>query len=231
MGISERPANGSDGRQAGGRLPSGRHGLSREHVASSQRARIVLALFDAVAEKGYPSTTIGDLVERAGISRRTFYEHFPNKEVCFLTAFDDAVAHVSERMIEALASVAKDDWRERIRRSWRVFLEDLAANPSAARSLYIETFSAGPSLIQRTTAVNAGFAQMFRELHRRARRQDPDLRDLPPAVFDLYIGGTAERIRDCLHTRGAGALPELEDLLVDTVVLLFGKEPDGRSAG
>ncbi|MGK5533941.1 TetR/AcrR family transcriptional regulator [Streptomyces sp. URMC 129] len=176
-----------------------------------------------MAEKGYPSTTIGDLVERAEISRRTFYEHFPNKEVCFLTAFDEAVTQVSGRMIEALESLARDDWQERIRRSWRVFLRDLADNPSAARSLYIETFSAGPSLIQRTTAVNAGFAELFRELHRRARAGDPEIRELPPAVFDLYIGGTAERIRDCLHTRGAAALPELEDLFVDTAVILFGK--------
>ncbi|MGD9484976.1 TetR/AcrR family transcriptional regulator [Streptomyces sp. TRM70308] len=211
------------GKATSRRLPSGRHGLSREDVASSQRERIFLALFDAVAEKGYPSTTIGDVVERAEISRRTFYEHFASKEECFLTAFDDAVAVVSARMIDVLDAVPKDDWRERIRQSWGVFLQDLAGNPSAARALYIETFSAGPSLIERTTTINAGFAEMFRRLHRRARRQDPAIRDVPPAVFDLYIGGTAERIRDCLHAKGARALPELEDLFVDTVLILFEK--------
>ncbi|MDT0309958.1 TetR/AcrR family transcriptional regulator [Streptomyces sp. DSM 44917] len=175
-----------------------------------------------MAEKGYPAATIGDVVERAGISRRTFYEHFSGKEACFLTAFDEAVGYVGARMLAALEETAPGDWAERVRVSWRVFLGDLAENPAAARSLYIETFSAGPALIERTTAVNNGFADQFRALHRRARREDPGIRDLPPEVFSLYIGGTAERIRDCLHTHGAAALPELEDLFVETVRLLFG---------
>jgi AcrR family transcriptional regulator len=190
-------------------------------VETSQRERIVQALFDALAEKGYPATTIGDVVGRAGISRRTFYEHFAGKEACFLAAFDSAVARVAGQMRSALADVAKDDWPTRVRRSWRAFLAALTEHPAATWALYVETFSAGPALIERTTAVNSYFAETFREVHRRARLRDPSLQDVPPAVFDLYIGGTAERIRDCLHTRGAAALPELEDLFVDSVLLLF----------
>ncbi|GAA2787429.1 TetR/AcrR family transcriptional regulator [Saccharopolyspora taberi] len=209
------------------RLPSGRHGLSREDVVSSQRERIVDALFDAVTEKGYPATTIGDVVERAGISRRTFYEHYPSKEACFLAAFDGAVTHVGAQMNQVLGTVPKHDWRERTRQSWRAFLTALAANPAVTWSLYIETFSAGPALVERTSALNAGFADTFHRLHQHARRHDPTVPDLPRQVFDLYIGGTAERIRDCLHTRGAHALPELEDLFVDTIAALFGKPHDG----
>ncbi|MDT3396956.1 TetR/AcrR family transcriptional regulator [Streptomyces sp. B1866] len=224
MNSARRTAGGAvRGSRRGKRLPSGRHGLSREDVAASQRERIVWALFDAVAEKGYPATTIQDVVARAEISRRTFYEHFPSKEACFLAAFDGAVGEVGARLEAALDAVPKDDWRERVRRSWRVFLAALAENPSVTRSLYVETFSAGPALIERTTAINAYFADVFRTLHRRARDQDPALRELPPGVFDLYIGGTAERIRDCLHTRGAAALPELEELFTETVFIIFGK--------
>ncbi|WP_158886027.1 TetR/AcrR family transcriptional regulator [Amycolatopsis anabasis] len=223
MVAGPEKTGGGPRHRAGRRLPSGRHGLSREDVASSQRERIVHALFAAVAEKGYPSTTIGDVVERAEISRRTFYEHFTGKEACFLAAFDGAVAQVGAEMNTVLDTLPKDDWLERVRQSWRAFLGALAGNPAVAWSLYIETFSAGPAVIQRTTAINAGFAEIFRRLHRRARRQDPAIQNLPPEVFDLYIGGTAERIRDCLHTRGAQALPELEDLFVDTMSILFGK--------
>lgn len=215
----------TSGRRAGQRLPSGRHNLSREDVAASQRERIVRALLAAVAVKGYPAVTVGDVVERAEISRRTFYEHFPTKEACFLAAFDGAVALVGAQMNATLGALPRNDWRARLRLSWRAFLAALAANPEAAWSLYIETFSAGPVLIERTTAINAGFAETFRKLHRRARRYDPAIPDLPPQVFDLYIGGTAERIRHCLHTRGADALPELEDLFVGTLARLFGKTP------
>jgi AcrR family transcriptional regulator len=203
------------------RLPSGRHGLSRKDVESSQRRRIIHAIFDAVAEKGYPATTIRDVVERAEVSRRTFYEHFADKEACFLAAFDSAVAQMGTELKDILDALPKDDWRERVRQSWRVFLRALAAHPPVTWSLYVETFAAGPALVQRTAAVNEGYAEIFRRLHQRARQQDPTLRELPPAVFSLYIGGTAERIRDCLHTRGAAALPELEDLFVDTALIVF----------
>ncbi|MBC6447561.1 TetR/AcrR family transcriptional regulator [Actinokineospora xionganensis] len=180
-------------------------------------------MYDAAAAKGFPATTIGDVVERAEVSRRTFYEHFTGKEDCFLAAFDFAVADVGARLGVTLGDVPQEDWRARIRLSWRAFLGALAAAPAATWALYIETFSAGPELIERTTAVNDGFAAMFRELHRRARDRDPAIVEIAPEVFSLYIGGTAERIRHCLRTRGAAALPELEDLFAETAFHLFGK--------
>ena len=70
------------------RLPSGRHGLTRDVVVASQRTRLVDAMAQIVAEKGYPATTVADVVERAGVSRRTFYEQFADKEACFLAAYD-----------------------------------------------------------------------------------------------------------------------------------------------
>src|SRR5882724_3806888 len=65
------------------RLPSGRHGLAREAVVASQRGRLLDAMAEVVAEKGYQATTVADVVERAGVSRRTFYEQFPDREACF----------------------------------------------------------------------------------------------------------------------------------------------------
>ncbi|CAL9450086.1 hypothetical protein SUDANB95_02411 [Actinosynnema sp. ALI-1.44] len=213
------------------RLPAGRRGLTRAEVASSQRGRIIAALFDTVAGKGYPATTIGDIVARAEVSRRTFYEHFAGKQECFLTAFDQAVADIGVRLAAALADVPEDDWRTRLRRSWHTFLTALAEHPTAAWSLYVETFSAGPALIERTSAVNAGFAEMFRKLHHRARHADPTVPAVPAAVFDLYIGGTAERIRHCLHTEGAAALPGLTDLFEATMLALMGQADQVSRSG
>ncbi|EWC59975.1 Transcriptional regulator, TetR family [Actinokineospora spheciospongiae] len=206
-------------------LPRGRHGLSREDIAASQRGRLVAAILDVVAVKGYPATTVNDVVVRAEVSRRTFYEHFDGKEACFLAAFDAAVLDVGVSLRSALDPVARDDWQGRIRLSWRAFLAALAEHPAAAWSLYIETLCAGPALVERTTAVNRGFADIFRALHRRARAADPGVREVAPEVFDLYVGGTAERIRDCLHTAGAAALPRLEDVFTDTLMVFFEPRP------
>ncbi|WP_424187369.1 TetR/AcrR family transcriptional regulator [Actinokineospora sp. G85] len=217
--------NSSQAGRSPRQLPRGRHGLSREDIAASQRGRLIEAVLRVVAAKGYAHCTVNDIVGGAEVSRRTFYEHFHDKEACFLAAFDTAVADVSVSLRDVLDPVPRDDWPARISLSWRAFLAALAAHPDAAWSLYIETLCAGPELIRRTTAVNRAFADVFRELHRRARERDPGVRQVAPATFDLYIGGTAERIRDCLHTRGARALPDLEPVFTDTALLFFERAP------
>lgn len=199
-------------------------------MQASQRARINVALFDAVAKKGYASTTIGDVVQRAGVSRRTFYEHYTGKEACFLAAFDDSVATVGSEMLTGLAAIPKENWRERVRLSWRYFLASLVAHPTSSWVLYIETLRAGSPFVERTTAINDGFAETFHKVYRLARKEDPSLPELSRETFSLYIGGTAERIRNCLHTRGAAALPELEDLFVETMLVLCGDRSPHRTS-
>lgn len=75
-------------------LPRGRHGLPREVVQNNQRARLLAGAAKAVEERGFAKVTIGDIVRHAAVSRRTFYEHFADKEECFKAAFgglaDDA---------------------------------------------------------------------------------------------------------------------------------------------
>src|SRR5829696_2746533 len=70
------------------RLPRGSHGLAPGVVAASQRTRLIEALGRAVAEKGYAAATIDDVVSGAGVSKKTFYEHFQDKEACFVRLRD-----------------------------------------------------------------------------------------------------------------------------------------------
>src|SRR5690242_20639418 len=73
-------------------LPAGRHGLSREHVVANQRQRILGATLRAAAERGYAGMHVEDIIRGAGVSRRTFYEQFANKQEAFLAAFDMSAA-------------------------------------------------------------------------------------------------------------------------------------------
>src|SRR5882757_6824210 len=73
-------------RSAAKRLPRGRHGLTREEVRSSQRTRLMDAMAELAAEKGYANVTIGDLIAHGGLAKRTFYDHFPDKDSCALAA-------------------------------------------------------------------------------------------------------------------------------------------------
>src|SRR3954447_24211790 len=90
-------------------LPIGRHSLSREDVLASQRGRLLDAMAEAVAQHGYGATTVAHVVALAGVSRKTFYEHFADKEDCFLALYDAGIAYVLGRIADALGDETADD--------------------------------------------------------------------------------------------------------------------------
>src|SRR4051812_25519771 len=109
------------------KLPSGRHGLPRTFVISNQRERILDAVMQAVAESGYVAMRIEDVIAIAGVSRRTFYDHFANKEEAFLSAYD----LIFEQLPGAVATAysTSDTWPSGIRRGLASFLNLLAGEP------------------------------------------------------------------------------------------------------
>ncbi|MBO0746719.1 MAG: TetR/AcrR family transcriptional regulator, partial [Acidimicrobiaceae bacterium] len=129
------------------RLPPGRHGLPREFVVHNHRERLIAGLAAAVAEKGYPATTITDITKHAAISRRTFYEHFESKQDCFLAAYDVVLGQIRERVSEAAA--ADSDWPNRVRDGIGALLSFLAAEPEFARLGMVESLVAGPEIAAR----------------------------------------------------------------------------------
>ena len=210
------------------RLPSGRHGLSREAVVASQRSRLVEAMAQMVAEKGYAATTVADVVERAGVSRRTFYEQFTDKEACFLGAYDAGLAAVLGRVGDAVEVNATAGWRERARVGVEAFLALLASQPAFAQALQVEVLTAGPAALDRRTGMLVMFGGIWRNVHERARAEEPALPALPDEVFTILSAGLEELVRDCIRTRGPAALPELADPILRTVFAIFGagRPPD-----
>jgi AcrR family transcriptional regulator len=129
-------------------LPRGRHGLSREEVAGSQRERLVRAMAEAMAERGYAATSVAEILSRARVSRETFYELFSSKEDCFMSAFDQAYGHI----LAATVPAADEGPRPPIDRFSSVlgdYLDALAADPATARVFLIEVYAAGPRALER----------------------------------------------------------------------------------
>ena len=83
-------------------LPRGRHKLAPDDVRASQRERLVRAMLETVAERGYEATTVPDVVARARVSRNAFYEFFDDKIDCFIAACDDAAAEMLDQLRECL---------------------------------------------------------------------------------------------------------------------------------
>jgi AcrR family transcriptional regulator len=209
------------------RLPSGRHGLARETVVASQRSRLIEAMAQVVADKGYAATTVADVVERAGVSRRTFYEQFSDKEACFLAAYDAGLAAVLGRISSAAEGDPGAGWRDRARSGVEAFLGLLASEGAFARALQVEILTAGPAALDRRAGMLVMFSGIWRNVHERARAEEPSLGELPDEVFTILTAGFEELIRDCIRTRGPAALPELADPMLRTVFAIFGA---GQSA-
>ena len=128
-------------------LPRGPQALPREAVAAHQRERLFKAMIEAVNEQGFLATTIADLVARAGISRRSFYEHFENKEECLLATYDTIVEHLQRRLIGAVASA--ESWPEQLEAFLRELFEAAGDRPDRARLVCVEMGAAGAVGVQR----------------------------------------------------------------------------------
>jgi AcrR family transcriptional regulator len=208
------------------RLPSGRHRLSREAVESSQRGRLLFAIAQVVAEKGYAAATVADIVDRASVSRTTFYEQFPDKEACFLAAFDFAVEYVLGQMRQAWEELGRGehDWREHVRSDLTTYLRVLASEPAFARALHVDALAAGPSALERRAVMLSLFAGRTRRVHELARAAEPSLPELPPEAFALHTGGVDELIREWIRTRGVASLSELGAPALAATLALFGAQ-------
>ncbi len=195
------------------RLPRGPHRLAREEVLASQRGRMLEAMAHAVAEKGYAATTVADVVGGAGVSRKTFYEHFRDKEECFLAAWDAGV-QVLVDAVERSALEAEGEWRRHIRAGVRAYLHTLAARPDFARTFLIEVLAAGPEALERRAEVHARFAELLKTLHESYRADHPnEIPELPDEVFIATVGAVNELVTDRVRKGRTAELPELEDVI------------------
>jgi AcrR family transcriptional regulator len=206
-------------------LPRGPHRLRREVVEASQRERMLDAIVQAVAEKGYSATTVGDVVSRAGVSRKTFYEHFRDKEECFLAAYDEGV----EILMDQIRSAGEraDSFYERMQARVRAYLTLLVEEPAFARAYLIEVFAAGEAALERRRAVHARLSKFGRELNEDARREFPEMPEVPDEVFVAAFGAINELLYTYVSEGRTAELLELQEPIEYVQSALFaGRRPE-----
>jgi AcrR family transcriptional regulator len=111
-------------------LPPGRHRLSREYVRKNQDDRLAAATIATIAARGFDETTVKDIVAAARLSRRTFYQRFPNKTACFLATYELIASHLGEAA--DLGTAEAPDWPARPAATIEAALAVFAANPDLA---------------------------------------------------------------------------------------------------
>ena len=151
-----------------------------------------------------PRATIDDIVRGAGVSKKTFYDHFRDKEDCFLAAYEAAADELFARVREAQAE--PDSWLERTRAGISAYLRWLAAEPALARVFLIEVAAAGPRAAERREVLRDRYAAQIAELQQDGPRGDPGAaraaaRDLPGRR------GGGRRSRGAAHPRDRSREP------------------------
>jgi len=188
------------------RIPP-RSGLSRAEVTAHQRRRILDGLAAALAYHGYEDTKITDIVELAGVSRPTFYEHFEGKEACFAAAYGDGVQRLGGAI--EVAAGEEQGWVPRFSAGLRAGLEFLAADPPLAHLLLVEALAASRSARLEHERTLARLAEALRP-----PLGDPGRRALPEETARLLAGGLASHLSGRVLAGEAESLPDSYDLLL-----------------
>ena len=187
-------------------LPPGRHGLPRDFVRGNQRQRMLAAVADAVSDIGYAAMTVEDIIKAAGVSRRTFYEHFKSKEEAFLVSYED----ISKQLMDAVKAAFRrsDSFVTRVEDCMRAFLTLLAAEPAYANMCIVEVLVAGPTAIERRNAVMREFTGLIEQ----GAAELPKSARPPELTAETLVGG----IHEVIYSRVLrGETEELPSLLPD----------------
>jgi AcrR family transcriptional regulator len=191
------------------------NGFGREGVVDIQRSRILTAMVETVAEHGAANVTVAHVVERAGISRRTFYEIFSDRDDCLLAAFDDAIQRVAGGVVPAYQQPGK--WRERIRAGLIEFLSFLDDDPGTGRLVVVETLGAGPRALERRGNILAQIIGAVDE----GRSEAKGGSEPPPLTAEGIAGAVLAVIHGWMVERRAGRLIELTGPLMSMIVLPY----------
>jgi AcrR family transcriptional regulator len=210
-------AGSTDGAGHKARAARDASGEGREKVSEIQRARILAAMTEVAAERGAGNVTVAHVVARSGVSRRTFYELFEDREACFLAAFDDAARQIAARVVPAYESEKR--WREGVRAGLAALLDFLDEEPQIGRLCVVESLAAGPRALERRARV----VEVLKRELAKGRAEGKGTRETQPLTAEGVIGA----VSSVLHARLAdpaahsGSFAELLNPLMGMIVLPY----------
>ena len=196
-----------------GKFPAGVRKLPSDLVSAVQRERLLAAMLRAAAERGYGKVTVQDVIERAGVSRPTFYEQFENKEDCFLAAFDTTATRLRQR-VAAAAEKGGERWRDRLRFGLETLLHFAATEPDAARCLIVEARAASTEAVTRRDQLLDHFAGCI-------DTQVQDLLPNAPSYSSITSAGIVGGVEALLYARlNRGEVDGIDCLLPEMMYFL-----------
>jgi AcrR family transcriptional regulator len=177
-------------------------------VVADQRSRLLAATVELVAEGGYDSTTVGGIVQLAGVSKTSFYEQFSGKDECFIAAFDNALRAAARAILHGEGTA--EEGRDRLRAGLTALAELIAARPEAAKLVLIDSLASTP-------AIRSYVGRRFGLLEALAGEQlaTAGQGKLPSLLIAGIVRGIEHHTRRCVRAECPGRLRGLVDPLLD----------------
>jgi AcrR family transcriptional regulator len=202
-------------------LPRGRGKLRRDEVAKAHRDRLLRAMTGAAAELGYANVRIADVVDRARVSRQSFYEQFPDKEACFLAAHERGIQLILGRLASSAQGVENLGSAAQLCGAIRTYLGLVAAEPEFAQCMMIELPAIGPAGLQARLAAHTQIALLLRDWHQAARAAQTSLPEVPRSRYAAAVGAAHDLVFECVATGRTRGAPALERDVYDAIATLL----------
>jgi AcrR family transcriptional regulator len=197
-----------------GKLAPGGHELRREVVLHHQRRRILDAVVDLVAERGYRDVSVAAIIKRAGVAKLKFYELFSSKQDAFLAAIDAGLEEVLTAVTEACAPPV--DPTARIEAAIGALLACCAEHPALARALVVEAPVLGPDLGERPQRALDAFAPLLV-----GARESAGEGELPADLEQTVVAGLYGLLYEALLAGKPKRIGQLRPALVEFALLPF----------
>ncbi len=210
-GAQGKPVRPARGRGAGTMGRGGETtGVGREKVSEIQRARMLTAMMEVAGERGAANATVAHVVARSGVSRRTFYEMFRDREDCLAEAFEVSVGRAAERVLPAYE--APRGWQARLRAAIAALLLFIDEEPDMGRLLIVEALGGGPRILTHRAEILAKLVEAVDE--GRALAKTPP----PPLTAEGVLGGAFALVHARMLTRDTAPLTDLLGPLMGLLV-------------
>ncbi|MCU0925298.1 MAG: TetR/AcrR family transcriptional regulator [Hydrogenophaga sp.] len=173
--------------------------ISPDKLEKEHRGRLLQALGMVAADKGFAATTIADIVRQAGMSKRTFYEHFNSKEACFLALY----RAVSASALRTLRDALKPDrsWHSELETALNAYFAHLSTGPRLLRTLFVEVHQLGEPGAAVRREVMQQLADFVRQVVHKPGLDGASGRVLSPTMAMAAVGGINELVLQAIETR------------------------------
>ena len=184
-------------------------------------------MLECVAKYGFEGATVPTVVSTARVSGNAFYGFFADKTDCFLAACDEIATELLTRLS---ALTAEPDWIQAMRAGTGIYLSWWAERPAFARAYFLSLQSAGERADAQRERTYALFREMFAELGRRARAEQPELPPLSPLVPRVLVVAITEIVAEEVRAGRTEQLDALKDEIARLAIRLLADDATAAQA-